>query len=121
MGVIFIILKSRSLVVSLIKQKRQGPSKNLVRTDYVSLGLMTCHCFFASVNHHHYLSCAVDSIRWFRPDCIAVGCFQLNDDGEKENYIVQLITSRGRITDVGVYILLSYLLDQILLCFYSYV
>ncbi|KAK4441074.1 Nuclear pore complex protein [Sesamum alatum] len=44
----------------------------------------------------------VDSIRWIRPDCIAVGCFQLNDDGEEENYIVQVITTRGRrITDVS--------------------
>ncbi|KAG8371782.1 hypothetical protein BUALT_Bualt13G0124000 [Buddleja alternifolia] len=42
----------------------------------------------------------VDSIRWIRPHCIAVGCFQLNDDGEEENYVVQVITSRGRkITD----------------------
>ncbi|XP_042040012.1 nuclear pore complex protein NUP214-like isoform X1 [Salvia splendens] len=44
----------------------------------------------------------VDSIRWIRPDSIAVGCFQLNDDGEKENYIVQVITSRGRrLTDAS--------------------
>ncbi|KAL0436775.1 UNVERIFIED_CONTAM: Nuclear pore complex protein [Sesamum radiatum] len=44
----------------------------------------------------------VDTIRWIRPDCIAVGCFQLNDDGEEENYIVQVITTRGRrITDAA--------------------
>ncbi|KAI3461921.1 hypothetical protein Pfo_018584 [Paulownia fortunei] len=44
----------------------------------------------------------VDSIRWIRPDCIAVGCFQLNDDGEEENYIVQVITSRSRrLTDAA--------------------
>ncbi|XP_047966903.1 nuclear pore complex protein NUP214 isoform X2 [Salvia hispanica] len=44
----------------------------------------------------------VDSIRWIRPDSIAVGCFQLNDDGEKENYTVQVITSRGRrLTDAS--------------------
>ncbi|XP_020552303.1 nuclear pore complex protein NUP214 isoform X2 [Sesamum indicum] len=44
----------------------------------------------------------VDSIRWIRPDCLAVGCFQLNDDGEEENYIVQVITTRGRkITDAA--------------------
>ncbi|KAK4408611.1 Nuclear pore complex protein [Sesamum angolense] len=37
-----------------------------------------------------------------RPDCIAVGCFQLNDDGEEESYIVQVITTRGRrITDAA--------------------
>ncbi|CAA0829036.1 Nuclear pore complex protein NUP214 [Striga hermonthica] len=42
----------------------------------------------------------VDSIRWIRPDCLAVGCFQLDDDGAEENYIVQVITSRdGRLTD----------------------
>lgn len=44
----------------------------------------------------------VDSVRWIRPDCIAVGCFELNDDGEEHNYIVQVITSKeGRITDAG--------------------
>ncbi|KAL9140612.1 hypothetical protein ABFS82_14G048600 [Erythranthe guttata] len=44
----------------------------------------------------------VDSIRWIRQDCIAVGCIQLNDDGEEENYIIQVITSRGRsITDAA--------------------
>lgn len=44
----------------------------------------------------------VDSVRWIRPDCIAVGCFELNDDGEEQNYIVQVITSKeGRITDAG--------------------
>lgn len=44
----------------------------------------------------------VDSIRWIRPDSLAVGCFQLNDDGEEENYVVQVITSRGRrITDAS--------------------
>ncbi|KAL6500068.1 hypothetical protein OROGR_027978 [Orobanche gracilis] len=44
----------------------------------------------------------VDSIRWIRPDCIAVGCFQLNDDGEEENYVVQVITSRdGSLTDAA--------------------
>ncbi|KAH6765370.1 hypothetical protein C2S52_000196 [Perilla frutescens var. hirtella] len=44
----------------------------------------------------------VDSIRWIRPDSLAVGCFQLNDDGEEENYMVQVITSRGRrITDAS--------------------
>ncbi|GER50707.1 nuclear pore complex protein [Striga asiatica] len=42
----------------------------------------------------------VDSIRWIRPDCLAVGCFQLDDDGAEENYIVQVITSRdGKLTD----------------------
>ncbi|XP_073276105.1 nuclear pore complex protein NUP214-like isoform X2 [Primulina huaijiensis] len=44
----------------------------------------------------------VDSVRWIRPDCIAVGCFELNDDGEEQNYIVQVITSKeGRITNAG--------------------
>ncbi|XP_073144106.1 nuclear pore complex protein NUP214 [Henckelia pumila] len=44
----------------------------------------------------------VDSVRWIRPDCIAVGCFELNDDGEEQNYIVQVITSKeGRLTDAG--------------------
>ncbi|KAL3850357.1 hypothetical protein ACJIZ3_012239 [Penstemon smallii] len=44
----------------------------------------------------------VDSIRWLRSDCIAVGCFQLDDDGKVENYLVQVITSRdGKITDAA--------------------
>lgn len=44
----------------------------------------------------------MDSVRWIRPDCIAVGCFELNDDGEEQNYIVQVITSKeGKITDVS--------------------
>ncbi|KAL8484343.1 hypothetical protein ACS0TY_026863 [Phlomoides rotata] len=44
----------------------------------------------------------VDSVRWVCPDSIVVGCFQLNDDGEEENYVVQVITSRDRrITDVN--------------------
>ncbi|KZV55059.1 hypothetical protein F511_13848 [Dorcoceras hygrometricum] len=44
----------------------------------------------------------VDSVRWIRPDCIAIGCFELNDVGEEQNYVVQVITSKeGRITDAG--------------------
>ncbi|CAI9768668.1 unnamed protein product [Fraxinus pennsylvanica] len=44
----------------------------------------------------------VDAIRWIRPDCIVVGCFLLSVDGEEENYLVQVITSKGsKITDVS--------------------
>ncbi|XP_052181178.1 nuclear pore complex protein NUP214 isoform X2 [Diospyros lotus] len=44
----------------------------------------------------------VDSIRWVRSDCIILGCFQLNADGNEENYLVQVITSKdGKITDVS--------------------
>ncbi|KAL2557114.1 Nuclear pore complex protein [Forsythia ovata] len=44
----------------------------------------------------------VDSIRWVRPDCIVVGCFLLNVDGKEENYLVQVITSKGsKLTDVS--------------------
>ncbi|PSR90284.1 Nuclear pore complex protein [Actinidia chinensis var. chinensis] len=43
----------------------------------------------------------VDSIRWVRPDCIILGCFQLTADGKEESYLVQVITSKdGKITDV---------------------
>ncbi|GAA0148059.1 hypothetical protein LIER_07604 [Lithospermum erythrorhizon] len=41
----------------------------------------------------------VNCIRWVRPDCIMVGCLQLNDEGEEENYLVQVITSKGGCID----------------------
>ncbi|XP_060197392.1 nuclear pore complex protein NUP214 isoform X2 [Lycium barbarum] len=42
----------------------------------------------------------VDAVRWIRPDCIIIGCLQVNDDEEEENYAVQVITSEnGRITN----------------------
>ncbi|XP_006363606.1 nuclear pore complex protein NUP214 isoform X2 [Solanum tuberosum] len=43
----------------------------------------------------------VDVVRWIRPDCIIIGCLQVNDDNEEEeNYAVQVITSEnGRITN----------------------
>ncbi|XP_059281673.1 nuclear pore complex protein NUP214 isoform X2 [Lycium ferocissimum] len=42
----------------------------------------------------------VDAVRWIRPDCIIIGCLQVNDDDEEENYAVQVITSEnGRITN----------------------
>jgi hypothetical protein len=48
----------------------------------------------------------VDSIRWVRPDCIILGCFQLTADGKEENYLVQVIRSNdGKITDVSHYFL----------------
>ncbi|EOY32268.1 Nuclear pore complex protein, putative [Theobroma cacao] len=42
----------------------------------------------------------VDTIRWARPDCIVLGCFQFTADGEEENYLVQVVKSKtGKITD----------------------
>ncbi|XP_069149411.1 nuclear pore complex protein NUP214 isoform X3 [Solanum lycopersicum] len=43
----------------------------------------------------------VDVVRWIRPDCIIIGCLQVNDDNEEEeSYAVQVITSEnGRITN----------------------
>nr|XP_016501123.1 PREDICTED: nuclear pore complex protein NUP214-like isoform X2 [Nicotiana tabacum] len=42
----------------------------------------------------------VDVVRWIRPDCIIIGCLQVNDDEEEENYAVQVITSEnGGITN----------------------
>ncbi|CAN4124342.1 unnamed protein product [Withania somnifera] len=43
----------------------------------------------------------VDAVRWIRPDCIIIGCLQVNDDDmEEENYAVQVITSEnGKITN----------------------
>ncbi|KAF5448069.1 hypothetical protein F2P56_033569 [Juglans regia] len=48
-------------------------------------------------------SIKVDSIKWVRPDCIILGCFQLAADGKVENYLVQVIRSKdGKITDGSV-------------------
>ncbi|XWS52366.1 hypothetical protein CRYUN_Cryun11dG0063700 [Craigia yunnanensis] len=42
----------------------------------------------------------VDSIRWFRPDCIVLGCFRFSADAKEENYLVQVVKSKtGKITD----------------------
>ncbi|EXB53601.1 hypothetical protein L484_005150 [Morus notabilis] len=42
----------------------------------------------------------VDSIRWVRPDSIILGCFQLTDDENEENYLVQVIKSKeGKFSD----------------------
>uniref|UniRef100_A0A7N0THU9 Nuclear pore complex protein NUP214 n=1 Tax=Kalanchoe fedtschenkoi TaxID=63787 RepID=A0A7N0THU9_KALFE len=39
----------------------------------------------------------VDSIRWDRPDCIILGCFQVTSDGTEEDYLVHAISvKRGR-------------------------
>ncbi|GAV70464.1 hypothetical protein CFOL_v3_13962 [Cephalotus follicularis] len=44
----------------------------------------------------------VDSIKWVRPDCIILGCLQLTKDGNEENYLLQVISSKdGKITDVS--------------------
>ncbi|XAR59907.1 hypothetical protein NMG60_11033081 [Bertholletia excelsa] len=44
----------------------------------------------------------VDCIRWVRPDCIILGCFQLTADGEEQSYLVQVITSKdGKIADAS--------------------
>ncbi|MCL7022947.1 hypothetical protein MKW94_015008 [Papaver nudicaule] len=42
----------------------------------------------------------VDSIQWVRRDSIILGCCQVTEDGEEENYFVQVISSRdGKITE----------------------
>ncbi|CAL0329919.1 unnamed protein product [Lupinus luteus] len=44
-------------------------------------------------------SVKVDSVKCIRSDSIVVGCFQLDEDGKEENYLVQVIRSRsGEIT-----------------------
>ncbi|XP_060973660.1 nuclear pore complex protein NUP214 isoform X1 [Cannabis sativa] len=44
----------------------------------------------------------VDSIRWVRPDSIVLGCFQLGEGGSEENYLVQVIKSKGgKISDAS--------------------
>ncbi|KAI9121816.1 hypothetical protein K1719_007206 [Acacia pycnantha] len=43
----------------------------------------------------------VDCIKWVRPDSIVIGSFQLAEDGNEENYLLQVIKSRdGEIIDV---------------------
>ncbi|XP_024313585.1 nuclear pore complex protein NUP214 isoform X2 [Brachypodium distachyon] len=37
----------------------------------------------------------VDAIGWVRDDSIVVGCVQLNEEGNEENYVVQVIRSGG--------------------------
>ncbi|XP_039159792.1 nuclear pore complex protein NUP214 isoform X2 [Eucalyptus grandis] len=39
-------------------------------------------------------SVKVDSLRWVRPDCIILGCFQLTSDGMEESYLLQVIRTR---------------------------
>ncbi|KAI3862828.1 hypothetical protein MKW98_008668 [Papaver atlanticum] len=42
----------------------------------------------------------VDSIQWVRRDCIILGCCQVTEDGDEENYFVQVISSRdGKISE----------------------
>ncbi|URE00172.1 hypothetical protein MUK42_20830 [Musa troglodytarum] len=36
----------------------------------------------------------VDSIEWVRDDSIVVGCVRVNEDGNEEGYLIQVITSR---------------------------
>ncbi|KAJ1391374.1 putative nuclear pore complex protein [Sesbania bispinosa] len=44
----------------------------------------------------------VDSVKCIRPDSIIIGCFQLTEDGNEENYLIQVIRSRlGEFTDDG--------------------
>jgi len=37
----------------------------------------------------------VDSIKWLRDDSIIIGCFQVNEVGDEEGYLVQVIKSKG--------------------------
>ncbi|XP_048139528.1 nuclear pore complex protein NUP214 isoform X2 [Rhodamnia argentea] len=39
-------------------------------------------------------SVKVDSLKWVRPDCIVLGCFQLTSDGMEEGYLLQVISTR---------------------------
>ncbi|XP_024199460.1 nuclear pore complex protein NUP214 isoform X1 [Rosa chinensis] len=64
----------------------------------------------------------VDTIRWVRNDSIILGCFQLNADGNEENYLVQVIQIKeGKFTNdsckpvvISFYDLFSCLIDDIL-------
>lgn len=45
----------------------------------------------------------VDSIEWVRDDSIVVGCVRVNEDGNEEGYLIQVITSREhKLTEVSV-------------------
>ncbi|XP_056175988.1 nuclear pore complex protein NUP214 isoform X2 [Syzygium oleosum] len=39
-------------------------------------------------------SVKVDSLKWVRPDCIVLGCFQLTSNGMEEGYLLQVIRTR---------------------------
>lgn len=44
----------------------------------------------------------VDSVKCVRPDAIIIGCFQFTEDGQEENYLIQVISSKhGEISDVS--------------------
>ncbi|KAK2401393.1 hypothetical protein P8452_08114 [Trifolium repens] len=46
------------------------------------------------------ISVKVDSVKCVRPDSIIIGCFQLTEDGQEENYLIQVISSKhGEISD----------------------
>ncbi|CAI8611572.1 unnamed protein product [Vicia faba] len=46
------------------------------------------------------VSVKVDSVKCVRPDSIVIGCFQLTEDGQEENYLIQVISSKiGEISD----------------------
>lgn len=63
---------------------------------------------------------SVDSIRWVRPDSIILGCFQLTDDGNEENYLVQVIKSKeGKFSDVCISLsTLKYWHIFVFICYY---
>nr|XP_011461636.1 PREDICTED: nuclear pore complex protein NUP214 isoform X1 [Fragaria vesca subsp. vesca] len=64
----------------------------------------------------------VDTIRWVRYDSIILGCFQLNADGNEENYLVQVIQIKdGKFSNdsckpvvISFYDMFSCLIDDIL-------
>lgn len=46
----------------------------------------------------------VDSIKWLRDDSIIIGCLQVNEDGEEEGYLVQVIKSKEHKFSVGYFL-----------------
>ncbi|RWW20695.1 hypothetical protein BHE74_00014835 [Ensete ventricosum] len=55
-------------------------------------------CYLKTIFHQ-----PVDSIEWVRDDSIVVGCVRVNEDGNEEGYLIQVITSREhKLTEVSV-------------------
>jgi hypothetical protein len=89
----------------------QNPIFRVGCSSSLYMGLIT---YFRLNDKFVYMSCitsnlglswtnvSVDSVKCVRPDSIIIGCFQLTEDGQEENYLIQVISSKhGEISDVS--------------------
>ncbi|KAK7247325.1 hypothetical protein RIF29_42206 [Crotalaria pallida] len=85
----FVAVARKNSVLSILSPK--------TFEEWVSISL----CFTSWVGDDSDADCniKVDSVKCVRSDSIIIGCFQLDEDGKEENYLVQVIRSRaGKIT-----------------------